>query len=62
MKNLEEERLREIRKNKESLGGYTMKIIEYNGRNNIWIEFQDENKSKVHTQYGNFEKGNVKNP
>ena len=62
MKNLEEERLGEIRKNKESLGGYTMKIIEYNGRNNIWVEFQDENKSKVHTQYGNFEKGNVKNP
>lgn len=62
MKNLEEERLGEIRKSKESLGGYTMKIIEYNGRNNIWIEFQDENKSKVHTQYGNFEKGNVKNP
>ena len=55
-------RLGEVRKNKESLGGYEMKIIEYNGTSDIWIEFQDEYKYKFHTNYSNFLKGGIKNP
>lgn len=55
-------RIGEINKNKESLGGYEMKIIEYNRNDDIWIEFQDEHKAKVHTSYSNFKKGQVKNP
>lgn len=57
-----QERLGEIRKNKKSLGGYEMKIIEYNKAIDIIVEFQDEYKTKVHTTYQNFKKGEVKNP
>ena len=57
-----EEKLGEIRKNKETLGGYEMKIIEYNKYSDIWIEFQDEYKVKIHTKYDEFKKGNIKNP
>ena len=39
-----------------------MKIIEYNTVKDIVVEFQDSYKAKVHTQYLNFKKGNVKNP
>ena len=42
--------------------GTLMKIIEYKKYSDIVVEFQDEHKEKVHTQYNNFEKGNVKNP
>ena len=56
------ERLGETRKNKESLGGYDMKIIEYNGYKDIIVEFQDKHKAKIHTTYQHFEKGDVKNP
>ena len=42
--------------------GCLMKIIEYNKAIDIVVEFQDEYKAQVHTQYGNFKKGNVKNP
>ena len=42
--------------------GYLMKIVEYNNYNDIWIEFQDEYKIRVHTTYNKFKKGNVKNP
>ena len=42
--------------------GYKMKIVEYNKSNDIWIEFQDEYKAKVHTRYDHFKKGEVKNP
>lgn len=53
------ERIGEIRKNNF---GSEMKIIEYNNYSDIWIEFQDEYKIKIHTNYSNFKKGNVKNP
>ncbi len=49
-----EERLYEISKNKESLGGYEMKIIEYNNAKDIVIEFQDEYRTKIHTRYDCF--------
>ena len=60
--NKKNDRIGEINKNRESLGNYKMKIIEYNGRQDIWIEFQDKYKCKVHTTYGSFKKGEVKNP
>ena len=39
-----------------------MKIIKYNNNKDIVVEFQDEYKAKVHTTYGHFTNGNVKNP
>lgn len=53
------ERLGEINISNE---GYEMKIVEYNNYSDIWIEFRDEYKSKIHTTYQNFKKGKVKNP
>ena len=55
-------RLGEIRKNKNSLGGYEMKIIEYNNNKDIVIEFQDKYKAKIHTAYKEFKNGSIKNP
>lgn len=45
------ERLGEERYNNS---GYLMKIVEYNNANDIVVEFQDEDKIKVHTGYNNF--------
>ena len=42
--------------------GCIMKIIEYNDANNIVVEFQDEHKYGLHTQYSNFKNGQCKNP
>lgn len=42
--------------------GTLMRIIEYRKFNDILVEFQDEYKAKVHTQYGTFKNGNIKNP
>lgn len=42
--------------------GYEMKIVKYNNARDILVEFQDEYKAKVHTEYKHFKKGNVKNP
>ena len=42
--------------------GCVMKIVEYNNRFDITVEFQDEHRYKVHTQYGNFKNGVCKNP
>lgn len=42
--------------------GCLMKIIEYNRVNDIIVEFQDDHRGKVHTQYQSFIRGNVKNP
>lgn len=46
----------------ENHQGCLMKIIEYNTTKDIVVEFQDSFKTKVHTQYNNFKKGNVRNP
>lgn len=56
---LKEKRLGEERKN---TFGTLMKIIEYNNADDIWVEFQDKYKTRVHTQYGHFKRGGVKNP
>lgn len=42
--------------------GCLMKIIEYNRAQDIIVEFQDEHKARVHTQYHKFSDGGVKNP
>ena len=55
------DRIGERFKNREDLGGYEFIIIEYNSNKDVWVEFQDEYRSKVHTNYANCRKGNVKN-
>lgn len=47
---------------KESLGAYEFIIVEYNKCEDVWVEFQDEYKAKVHTSYQCCRKGGVKNP
>ena len=42
--------------------GCLMKIVECEDKANIVVEFQDEYKARVHTQYNNFKRGLVKNP
>ena len=42
--------------------GCLMKIVECNSYGDIVVEFQDEHKYRVHTNYGNFKKGKCKNP
>ena len=42
--------------------GCVMKIVQYNSRNGIIVEFQDEHKYRVHTNYQAFKKGKCKNP
>ena len=42
--------------------GCIMKIVEYNNNYDVIIEFQDEHKYRVHTQYSNFKNGQCKNP
>ena len=42
--------------------GYIVEIVEYNIAVDLWVEFQDEYKAKVHTTYNNCKKGEIKNP
>lgn len=42
--------------------GCVMKIVQYNSRNGIIVEFQDEHKYRMHTQYHAFKNGQCKNP
>ena len=42
--------------------GTQMKIIIYNKSDDLWVEFQDSYKAKVHTAYKCFLKGEVRNP
>lgn len=42
--------------------GYEMVIIEYNNANDLWIQFEDEYKAKVHTTYQHCKNGGIKNP
>lgn len=53
------ERLKEINISNE---GYEIKIVEYNRRDDIIVEFQDKYMAKIHTDYRHFKNGNVKNP
>ena len=49
-------------KNREDLGGYEFIIVEYNGTSKVLVEFQDEYKAIVPTQYHKCLDGGVKNP
>ena len=42
--------------------GCLMKIVEYNSNKDIIVEFQDEHKYRLHTQYKHFKNGQCKNP
>lgn len=42
--------------------GCLMKIIKYNKTRDIVVEFQDDYKARVHSQYDKFIKGQIKNP
>ena len=42
--------------------GCEFKIVEYVNCKSVWIEFCDEHRAKVHTNYKACQKGNVKNP
>lgn len=42
--------------------GCSMKIVEYNGYANIIVEFQDEYKTRIKSNYSTFTKGAIKNP
>ena len=42
--------------------GCLMKIVEHNKSNDIVVEFQDGHKTRVHSIYGNFKSGSIKNP
>lgn len=42
--------------------GCLMKIVEYNKAKDIIVEFQDDYRAKVHSQYDKFIKGQIKNP
>lgn len=53
------ERLGETKKNND---GCLMKIVEYKRCDDIIVEFQDDIKYKVHTNYDNFKRGYVRNP
>ena len=55
-------RLGEHFKTKEELGGYEIIIIEYNRSDNVLIQFQDEHKAIVPTQYHKCKDGGIKNP
>ena len=59
MQRLKCDRLGEINHNKF---GTKMKIIEYNNCSDITVEFQDEYKAKVKTNYFNFKNNTVRNP
>lgn len=48
--------------NREDLGNCSFIIVEYNTGKDLWIEFQDEYKARVHTQYDKCLKGEIKNP
>ena len=42
--------------------GYKFTIVEYDRSDNLIVEFLDEHKARVHTQYVCCQKGEVKNP
>lgn len=48
--------------NKKELGGYDFIIVEYNKYIDLWVEFQDEHKARVHTNYQKCKNGSVANP
>ena len=60
-KKSQEQKINRLGEEKYNKQGCLMKIVEYNGFKDILVEFQDEYKTKVHTSYQAFLKGEVKN-
>ena len=58
----EEQRRQRIGEMKYNNQGCLMKIIQYNTSKDIIVEFHDKYGAKIHTEYINFKKGNVRNP
>ena len=48
--------------NNNNLGSYEFIIIEYNRSDDVWVEFQDEYKARIHTNMNACRNGEVKNP
>ena len=42
--------------------GYEFVIVEYNSCRDVWVQFQDDYKARVHTRYEHCQRGSVKNP
>ena len=61
-KDLEKKKEQRIGEVNKSIEGYEIKIIKYNGRGDIIVEFQDKYKANVHTSYQCFKNGQIKNP
>ena len=61
-KEVEKQKVDRLGEEKLNRQGCLMKIISYNKVGDIVVEFQDKYKTKVHTEYGNFLSGCVKNP
>lgn len=59
---LDEQKTNRINQESCNNQGFLMKIIEYINSKNIIVEFQDEYKGRVHTNYPAFLKGSVRNP
>ena len=45
-----------------NIGACEFVIVEYNGSNDVWIEFQDKYKARIHTNIQACRNGVVKNP
>lgn len=58
----EQQKIDRANKEKYNNQGCLMKIIEYNNANDMVIEFQDKYKTKIHSRYREFTKGEIKNP
>ena len=58
-RSLKAERLGEEKLNNN---GCLMKIVEYNKTTDIIVEFQDEHKAQVHSNYYHFMRGEIENP
>lgn len=56
------DRIGERFRNREDLGSYEFVIVEYNNARDVWVEFQDEYKVRIHTTYQHCKDGNIKNP
>ena len=56
--------LKNERLGEESYNSYgtRMRIVKYNTRNDMVIEFQDEHKARVHGAYKEFKNGEIRNP
>lgn len=48
--------------NNDNLGNYDFIIIEYNNCHDVLVQFQDENKATVKTNYKHCQEGRVRNP